>query len=61
MIAVAFLCLLSSSDCEKDYITRAVVGSGKNTTSCTMDGWMGLASHPELEIREGEWIKVVCK
>jgi hypothetical protein len=53
--------LTSAGDCEREVVTRAVVGEGANPTGCLMDGTAGAAVNAELAPGEGYRLVIVCK
>ena len=61
LTAIAFLCGLNASDCEKDALARAVVGRGATPTACLMDGQMGAAANIALEPDATHRLLIVCR
>ena len=60
LIAWAFICAVSSADCERDATVRAIVGQGLTPGGCLADGQAGAAAQG-LEAGDGERIVIACR
>jgi hypothetical protein len=61
LIAIAFLCLSSADDCEREAVVRAVVGGGATPSGCLMDGAAGAAANVALAPDEGYRLVIACR
>ena len=61
LIAWAFLCAVSASDCEHEASARAIVGQGATPIGCLMDGQAGAAANEALRPGQGERVVIVCR
>lgn len=60
LVAYAFLCLASASDCEREAIIKAVVGQGVTPIACLVDGQAG-AANMALAAGDGERVVIACR
>lgn len=61
LIAWAFLCAVTASDCEREATVRAIVGQGATPVGCLMDGAEGAAANEALTHGEGERVVIACR
>jgi hypothetical protein len=61
LVAIAFLCLVTAEDCERDAVARAVVGQGTTPIGCLMDGQAGAAANVALEPSNGPRLVIAWK
>jgi hypothetical protein len=61
LIAIAFLCLSSATDCEREAVVRAIVGEGATPSGCLMDGAAGAAANVELAPGDGYRLIIACR
>jgi hypothetical protein len=61
LVAIAFLCLTTANDCEREAVVRAVVGQGLTPTGCLMDGAAGVAANPTLAAEDGYRVVIACR
>lgn len=61
LVAWAFLCAISASNCEHSASIRAIVGQGSTPIGCLMDGQAGAANNDALRPGDGEKIVIACR
>ena len=61
LVAIAFLCAVSASDCEREAIARAVVGQGPTPTGCLIDGAAGAAANSALAHDSDYRLVIACR
>ena len=57
LIAIAFLCATNALDCEREAVSRAVVGEGATPSGCLIDGAAGVVANDAL--RHGGDLRIV--
>ena len=60
LIAVAFFCLTTAQDCEREAVVRAIVGQGATPMGCLVDGQQGAAASGLFDAREGYTLHIRC-
>ena len=60
LIAWAFLCAITASDCEREASIRAIVGQGVTPVGCLADGQSGAAAQG-IEAGDGERVVIACR
>ena len=60
LIAVAFFCLVTAQDCEREAVVRATVGQGTTPMGCLLEGQQGAAASGLFEAREGYTLRIRC-
>ena len=60
LTAFAFICSLAAADCEREAISRAIVGQGATPAGCLLDGQQGAAAFG-LIAGEGERVVIACR
>ena len=61
LVAIAFLCAASALDCEREAVSRAVVGQGATPGGCLIDGASGAAANAALRHGDGYRIVIACR
>ena len=61
LIAIAFLCAASASDCEREAVARAVVGQGPTPIGCLIDGAAGAAANAALAHGRDYRLVIACR
>ena len=61
LIAIAFLCSIHATDCEREATVRAIVGQGATPVGCLIDGWQGVAANRALDHGPAETIIMACR
>ena len=61
LVAIAFLCGVAASDCERDAIARAIVGQGSTAAGCLIDGAAGAAGNEALSHGPGYRTVIACR
>ena len=60
LIAWAFICALTATDCEREATSRIIVGQGATPAGCLLDGQQGAAAFG-LTAGEGERVVIACR
>jgi len=61
LIAIAFLCSIHATDCEREATVRAIVGQGSTPIGCLIDGQAGAAANAALAHGADERVVIVCR
>jgi hypothetical protein len=61
LVAIAIVCAAQALDCERDAVTRAVVGQGITPIACLIDGEAGAAANAALAPSDGLRIVIACR
>jgi hypothetical protein len=61
LIAWAFLCAVTASDCEREALARAIVGQGSTPIGCLMDGNAGAANNAALTPDAEHRLVIACR
>jgi hypothetical protein len=61
LIAIAFICLSSAADCEREAVVRAIVGEGATPNGCLIDGAAGAAANAELAPSDNYRLVIACR
>ena len=61
LIAWAFMCSITATDCEREAVVRATVGQGATPIACLMDGQQGAAGNVAFEHDEKWRVVIACR